>query len=149
MYHFTHSLGDLGALERRSPLPAGRYAIDVVGDNSTKMTSWLASNKGQVRVESTEMTEGDDEASTITRYSFITSAPVTWPATTFGYPDIVTTNPADATSPVPTVNAPGPKTAKPTSSGITDNTTVLVMASVALLGLVIVSAMRHRKKVAA
>lgn len=44
----------VGALERRNPLPPGRYWIDVFEPHSAAFSAWLSRQGGKVRVESTE-----------------------------------------------------------------------------------------------
>ena len=46
--------GVVGALERRNPLPPGRYWIDVFEQHSAAFAAWLGRQAGKVRVESTE-----------------------------------------------------------------------------------------------
>jgi hypothetical protein len=48
-----------GGVERRNPLPPGRYWVDVFQSKSAAFNAWLARNKTAVKVESTESFPGD------------------------------------------------------------------------------------------
>lgn len=158
-YAYSQSLG---ALQRTNPLPAGRYAIDVAGSaKQEQFNAWSAANKNALRVESTSSVELDDDAATdasswlpswltptktttLTRYVFLVTSPVSWDAATFGYPDITTSKPSDEVTPT---NTPSPtkKPAPTDPSFLSDNTLLLVLASGGMLTLVAYTAYRHRK----
>jgi hypothetical protein len=51
----------VGVLERRNPLPVGRYWIDAMGEAAIKrLDQWLKSNRKTVKVERTEFDDGLD-----------------------------------------------------------------------------------------
>lgn len=130
--------GALGAEERSNPLPAGRYQIDVFTPNWAAFNSWLSTNRATVKVNSTEQS-GDDETdpTTYEEYVFTVSAPTTWSAVTFGYPDIIpsgTPLPGDPATNPSQLNVPGSSSSsKPASTSPSDVT--LAVAAIAVLGL--------------
>ena len=74
------------ALERRNPLPPGRYWIDVFGDNRPRFTTWARQQKASVKVR---VTESDVNSEPPREWHlFDVSAPVPWDAQTFGFPTV-------------------------------------------------------------
>lgn len=143
----SFSDGSLGSLERRNPLPVGRYQIDVFANNIGKMTSWLKSTPS-VRVVSTTQSGDTDDPQSYTEYVFTVSSPAAWDAVTFGYPDILSSTPtAPVRNPAPRPGgaAPSPKADAPRSPPITDNSLVLGAAAIAVIGLGLMLAWHSRK----
>lgn len=74
------------ALEKRNPLPIGRYWIDILNSKVEEFSGFLEGHKSTIHVE---VTEGDSsEEGGTTFYLFNTSAPFTWLPVNFGYPTI-------------------------------------------------------------
>lgn len=76
----------VGKLERRQPLPPGRYWVDVFGDKRAQFSFWLETSPG-VMILATESfpANGGPERDW---YLFKTTMPVAWDALNFGYPTI-------------------------------------------------------------
>ncbi len=80
-------------LQRKNPLPAGRYWVDVFGNNRTSMAKWFkAFGPLGVTVRSVESstgaTPGDNRDWYLFEYTPKYGLPVVWDATTFGFPTI-------------------------------------------------------------
>lgn len=85
-------------LERRNPLPAGRYWIDVADPRRTDFTTWLAVNKDSVHVTNTEASEGPPasdfyiftvaESVSVPGGTGTINVPVQWDAVSFGFPTV-------------------------------------------------------------
>lgn len=102
-------------VERRNPLPAGRYWIMVFDDKRQKFVDWRTINKDSVFVEATEsFIEGEQhphdfyifrvsESVKVPGGTGTISVPVTWDATTFGFPTVAGPN---VKSSADTVQAP-------------------------------------------
>ncbi len=92
------------AVERRNPLPAGVYWIDVFGANREKFAAWTRANKVHV-----SKTESFDSTPPRDWLKFEVTTPVPWDAKTFGFPTIIepgsTVNTSDDT-----VQKPPPET---------------------------------------
>lgn len=73
---------DIGGLERRTPLPVGRYWLDVPESKTSDFNGYLAASIERVKVE---VTEGEGEHGTF--YIFRVLSPVPWFATNFGFPN--------------------------------------------------------------
>lgn len=101
----------VGALERRNPLPAGRYWIDVFQPDSAAWQAWLVSNAQNVKIEETEHFAEVDQFPDRDFFIFKVLTPVTWQGP--GFPSI-----ADATikSSTDTRDRPDP-TKDPTDVG--------------------------------
>lgn len=73
------------ALERRNPLPAGVYWIDVANVKAAGLHAWRQANKATVRVAKTRV----DSDLGFTWLLFEVSAPTPWSdARVYGYPNI-------------------------------------------------------------
>lgn len=74
-------------LERRNPLPPGRYWIDVFGNNIGPFQSWLQSNRPSLTVESSRDFTVRGQP---TRWwvLFVTRAPLTFDQKRFGFPTV-------------------------------------------------------------
>lgn len=88
----TGALGDPGTLERRSPLPAGHYWVDVFGKNIPVAANWFKAFSGLgVHVDSTEHFTATEVPEVRDWYLFTytptAGVPVVWD-TTLGYPTI-------------------------------------------------------------
>jgi hypothetical protein len=93
-------------IERRNPLPAGRYWIDIFESGFTAFQSWLSNNKSSVRVETTEDYPAAGDAPARQFYIFAVSAPTAWPSDRgLGLPSIATSN---VTSSSDTATRPDP-----------------------------------------
>lgn len=72
-------------IERRNPLPIGRYWIDIFDSGNAAWQGWLASNASTVRVESTQ--DFDASGTSVLNTTaparrfiiFVTTAPTPWP----------------------------------------------------------------------
>lgn len=111
------------AIERRQPLPAGRYWIDVFGDKFYIMEGWIKAAGDAVHVESQHLTPatgfdsnsgppllpGPDGLGNSTPqvmwYLFTTSKPLYWVGQVLGFPTIAT---ADIQSKADTATRPPP-----------------------------------------
>jgi hypothetical protein len=75
-------------LERRSPLPAGLYWIDVLGDsNRAAFNDWRAAASAIVKVRANE--SFPSPAPGRDWFKFEVLAPVIWDAKRFGFPNII------------------------------------------------------------
>ena len=74
------------ALERRNPLPVGRYWIDVAAGKALELDGFFKSHAARVHVENTE------ESGEVTFYIFSVSEPVPWFAVNFGFPTVAGPN---------------------------------------------------------
>jgi hypothetical protein len=72
------------AIERRSPLPIGRYWIRLPFADARAFEAWTARNKGKVFVERTS----EDGTNGWGFYLFVTRSPVVWLAEKFGWPNV-------------------------------------------------------------
>jgi hypothetical protein len=84
------------SLERRSPLPVGRYWVDVPSSKSADFEGYLQANAARIHVEGTEAGEP-------LWFLFSVSEPVPWFAVNFGYPTIAA---ADVKSKADTAERP-------------------------------------------
>jgi hypothetical protein len=92
------------ALERRTPLPIGRYWIDVF--KREEFRAWLRTAAERVHVAATESFAANAGGPARDWYLFEVKAPVAWSAITFGFPDIA---PPSITSSSDTVQRPPPE----------------------------------------
>jgi hypothetical protein len=72
-------------IERRRPLPAGRYWADVVERNRIPFEAWLKVNATVVRLEATEHAEPSDGAPSRDWVLFETTAELAWPDPVMGF----------------------------------------------------------------
>jgi hypothetical protein len=86
-------------LERKNPLPIGRYWVDVPDADLSKFQQWIAERPSQVHVGSTKRIETDnsgwqmwwpDAEQAVTWYLFTVLSPVPWFGP--GYPTIADAN---------------------------------------------------------
>lgn len=75
------------SLERRNPLPAGKYWQDVTYDRLAGFDQWLRRAENRVRIDATEEREGSEGSPSLTWYAFTVLEPVTWEGP--GYPTII------------------------------------------------------------
>jgi len=73
-------------LERRNPVPPGRYWLDVFPPNIATITAWTRANKGAVRVVSTEFFDSTPPRQWL---MFDVLEPVPFDQLTFGFPTVV------------------------------------------------------------
>lgn len=71
-------------VERRNPLPAGRYWQDFFGENVELATRYFQDNAGTVYVEASEGDDGPDGKWIL----FKVMEPTTWNALRFGFPTV-------------------------------------------------------------
>jgi hypothetical protein len=71
------SLG-LGAIERRNPLPVGKYWVDVFEKDQAAFRAWLTANRGSVQAQTTESFPANEGGPARDWYLFSVTAPVTW-----------------------------------------------------------------------
>jgi hypothetical protein len=74
-------------LERRSPLPAGLYWLDTLGENQAAFLDWRKVNAATVKVRATE--DFPDPAPGRTWVKFEVLKPTAWDAKRFGFPNII------------------------------------------------------------
>lgn len=77
---------DTGVLERRNPLPAGRYWKDIFEADAEAFRAWLKDHGDTVKVRTTETITGEPSRDW---YLFEVTAPTMWDGP--GYPDVATT----------------------------------------------------------
>lgn len=85
------------SLERRNPLPPGRYWLDAFPPHLEELQAWVAANRGAVRVAATEhydakpaSTFGWTAALPERQWTlFDVTTPVEFPNLSLGYPEIV------------------------------------------------------------
>lgn len=94
------------AIERRNPLPPGRYWQDILEQHVASFREWLQSNKAVVRVVAAESHPRDGDWPAREWYLFEVSAPTPWQATKWGYPTIAT---GEVQSSADTVQRPPPE----------------------------------------
>lgn len=76
----------VGALERRNPLPPGKYWVDVFTPQEAAFQDWLRKNKGSVSVITTETFAPIDDYPGRAWRLFTVQAPVAWEGP--GFPTI-------------------------------------------------------------
>jgi hypothetical protein len=96
------------SLERRNPLPAGRYWQDFFGDQRQKFRNWREQARPHVKVLATEAHEATDQSKPRDWVLFETDTPLPWDAVALGFPTIA--GPA-VTSSADTVQRPDPEPA--------------------------------------
>jgi hypothetical protein len=82
-------------LERRNPLPAGRYYLDVFGPTHiAAFEAYLKSNASSITVENQQLTPASvlNAQPEVMFYLFTLRAPVGWDQVTFGFPNIAGPN---------------------------------------------------------
>ena len=85
-------------LERRNPLPPGRYWQDIFAPNFDAFHAWLVANKESVHVEVAQSFSGKEPEMNIPNaidrefYIFTVSDPVTWDQTHWGFPTLAGKN---------------------------------------------------------
>ena len=72
-----HGVG-VGAIERRNPLPIGRYWVDVFDSKESAFQNWLKAHKAEVQVISAETFEPVDNYEGRVWRLFKVTAPVQW-----------------------------------------------------------------------
>jgi hypothetical protein len=93
----------LGGVERRNPLPAGTYWVDVFASKQAAFRDWLARNKSSVRVIRTSSYPASHPYEARDWYLFEARSPVRWEGP--GLPTIAT----PSTTPESTVQRPDPE----------------------------------------
>jgi hypothetical protein len=99
-------MGDVGvgAIERRNPLPPGRYWVDVFASKEAAFQNWLKAHKAEVQVISSETFEPIDDYEGRVWRLFKTTAPVPWEG-----PGLPTIAGADVNSSADTAQRPPPE----------------------------------------
>lgn len=93
-------------LERRSPLPAGNYWIDLLGDNREAFRDWRTVNAFTVKVRGSESFPNEGKGRDWVRFEV--TEPTPWDAKRFGFPNII--RPGEViTSSADTVQRPDPE----------------------------------------
>jgi len=93
---YAYAEYSFGALERKTPLPPGRYWIDVFGDLRAPFHAWAKGHYPDVVVTTVQSFEKapirDDHVGNKARdfVIFEVKKPVPWHAPTFGFPTIAT-----------------------------------------------------------
>lgn len=77
-------------LQRKNPLPPGRYWQDIFSDHWDEFHQWLAANQGSVAVETTEthVPQGVETGKAREFYIFRVKSPVVWNQTHWGFPTV-------------------------------------------------------------
>lgn len=127
-------------IERRNPLPAGRYWLDVPAAKLEELQGFFAANASRVHVESTEQDDG------VTWMLFTVSEALPWFAVNFGYPTVAGANVHSKADVVQTPDLPpGPAE---TAQGLLDqagNAVHLIGIGFAvLIGLKILEAVKRK-----
>jgi hypothetical protein len=97
----------LGAMERRNPLPVGRYWVFAFGDKRTLLETWFKQNSSSVHAGHAEGGDATGSEPAWSFYIFNVLSPTPWDAVTFGYPDIAASS---VQSSQDTASAPSPPT---------------------------------------
>lgn len=80
----------VGKLERRNPLPAGDYWIDLIGEESqAAFAAWSFDHANSVLVLVTENYEARGDFPSRDWVKFQTNAPLAWDAKALGFPNII------------------------------------------------------------
>lgn len=146
-------------LERRSPLPVGRYWQDVFAKQGPDFRDWLEAHltDGSVSIEKIEAFQADplrdgswlpaalqpDFKGTIPDRSWVlfnVLRPVDWPATKLGFPTIA--NPSVQTSTDTADNPPGPSPTDEVVGALKDATGAITLALGLFLGIKVVQALK-------
>lgn len=93
----------VGAIERRNPLPAARYWVDVFAPDAEAFGAWLSSNAATVHVRTTEHFDAIDGAPSRDWVLFDVNAPTPWSG-----PGLPTIAQAGVTSSSDTATRPDP-----------------------------------------
>jgi hypothetical protein len=150
-------------------LNPGIYSIDVYDPNRDKMTAWLAANASSVTVASQNTSNPEDhpwyEGGVVTdwitdasayahdSYTFQVNNTVDWDTTDFGQPVAIVATPTPPVKITPA--SPSSSTSSSSSSSsstpaaspsLTENTTLLVIGGIVVLGLGITLAIVHKRK---
>lgn len=78
------------ALQRKSPLPVGRYWVDCDVKLQPTLDTYFRDNAANVQVETTQDIPATSDHPAREFYIFNVKAPVPWNAVTFGFPTIAT-----------------------------------------------------------
>lgn len=117
-------------LERRNPLPAGRYWQDFFGKQRQFFINWREQAKPHVKVLSTEAHEATDQSEPRDWVLFETDAPLPWDAAQLGFPTIAGPQVQSSSD---TVQRPDPEptpTGKDLMREVTSTALALVIAGV-------------------
>lgn len=101
---FSSVLGRVGAVERRSPVPPGRYWVDVFEPAQAAFRAWLEEHAAHVRVVNTSSHEPVGGYPARDWYLFEVIAPVPWEGP--GFPTIAS---SDVKSSQDTADRPPPE----------------------------------------
>jgi hypothetical protein len=142
---------ETGAVERRNPLPIGRYWVDVFAKDSDAFTQWTKRNTDRLKIRGTEHFANDDAALVRDWMLFEVLSPVPWEGP--GFPTVAD---ASVTSSSDTSDRPPPPPAVVDQmQGMLDNaaheigdalkTGVIVSAAVGV-GILILSKMGGKRR---
>lgn len=138
-------------IERRNPVPPGRYWIDIFESGFSAWQTWLASNRSTVRVESTEEHPAAGDAPARQFFIFSVSAPILWPENRgLGLPSIA--DPGVSSSADTVVRPPPPggvidqlgDAVDSISSGVKTVVVVVGGLAIAIAALAVVARLRKR-----
>lgn len=140
------------AVERRNPLPVGRYWIDVIDTRARpglrlRFAEWLGANRGNVRVVRREQFGGLLTGAPRDWYLFEVTTPATWPSTAgFGFPSIARSDTApsapEVTTAADTAKLPPPE--RSMGQRLSDLMSGASTLGVIALGIYLLSQMRRR-----
>lgn len=117
------------AIERRNPLPVGRYWFDVVERDWPKADAWTAANRANVKVERVDQTPKSSSSPATRWMLFRVTSPAPWD-TRLGFPTIATAD----------VKQPSDTATNPPTPGVFDSFPSLPTTAAALLPLVAIGA---------
>ncbi len=118
---------DVGVVERRNPLPVGRYWVDVFEKDAASFAAWLAAHKADVRVRTTQHFDTTPARDWVL---FEVVRPVDWQGP--GLPDVAT---GDVVASSDTVQRPPPEkdALQKISDAFSGSGTALVVLGVAAI----------------
>lgn len=148
----------IGALERKSPLPVGRYWQDIFEKQARDWSEWVLPKleAGTVKIVREEffradplrsgewlpdvLRPGTGEIRERSWFLFDVLSPVDWPATKLGFPTIAT--PDVKTSADTAINPPGPTPLEEIGDAVKGVTTPLIVLGSLFLGFKILQAFK-------
>jgi hypothetical protein len=133
-------------LERRRPLPPGRYWADVVERNRIAFEAWARVNAASVSVEATEHAEPSDGAPARDWVLFVTTAELVWPDAILGFAPNIAEPAVHSSSDV--IQRPPPPVDMTTSLTEAMKSVIYAVGALAVVGtlLVLVSATRKVRR---
>jgi len=157
---FDTAKGDgLAMMQRKNPLPPGRYWQDIFEDQWSAFDAWLTQNADKVHVEENEthIPEGDEKGGNITGiaagakarhfYIFTVLSPVMWDQKHWGFPTVAGPAVKSSEDTVQRPELPRDLTDQlPSARDIAKDVThaIITVAVVAAAAAVLMSMMKHK-----